>query len=115
MSKFKHPADEYLEDFAEDRFYGERTWNVLEQEPANLYKLDYTDPIPQLRLWASEDDGTRLGSANSIPNRSSAGFWPLAIGGLIGGLLAAKLGAGLLVPFGVIGGMLLGSFISRRG
>ena len=36
----KHPADEFREDLAADRLYGERTWNLLEREPFASHNLD---------------------------------------------------------------------------
>ncbi len=119
MGEVKHPAQEYLEDFANDRFYGERSWNVLEQEPASLYKLERADePTPPLRLWGSEVLESRAESTHVSPmnhRRTNAAFLPLALGALAGGLMAARFGGVVLAPFGAIAGMLLASNLSRRG
>ena len=116
MSQGQHPADEYLEDFAEDRFYGERAWNVLEQEPASLYKLDPVQPAP-LRLWGgravAKKDSTHPAKPISMA-RVNAEFLPLALGAMLGGLIAARLGGGLLIPFGVIVGLICGAALPRR-
>ena len=116
MSQSQHPADEYLEDFAEDRFYGERAWNVLEQEPASLYKLTPAQPVP-LRLWGGHALEARS-STNSVKPvsaaRANAGFVPLALGALLGGLIAAWLGGGLLTLLGVIAGLICGAALPRR-
>ena len=116
MSQGQHPADEYLEDFAENRFYGERAWNVLEQEPASLYKLNPVQPAP-LRLWGGravkEKDSTHRAKPISV-TRANAGFLPLALGAILGGLIATRLGGGLLIPFGVIVGLICGAALPRR-
>ena len=116
MSQGQHPADEYLEDFAEDRLYGERSWNVLEQEPASLYKLDPVQPTP-LRLWGGRALETRVSTDSATPAsvaRAGAGYLPLALGALLGGLIAAGFGGGLLVPLGVIAGLICGAALPRR-
>ena len=116
MNQGQHPADEYLEDFAEDRFYGERAWNVSEQEPASLYKLDPVQPAP-LQLWGGRaleaQDSTHSAKPISA-TRVNAGFLPLALGAILGGLIAARLGGGLLIPFGVIAGLICGAALPRR-
>ena len=116
MKQGQHPADEYLEDFAEDRFYGERAWNVSEQQPASLYKLDPVQPAP-LRLWGGHSleakDSTHPAKLISAA-QANAGFLPLALGAILGGLIAARLGGGLLIPFGVIVGLICGAALPRR-
>lgn len=116
MSQGQHPADENLEDFAENRFYGERAWNVSEQEPASLYKLDPVHPDP-LRLWGGRALET-IDSTHPVKPisaaRANAGFLPLALGAILGGLIAARLGGGLLIPFGVIVGLICGAALPRR-
>ena len=116
MNRSQHPADEYLEDAAEDRFYGERAWNVLEQEPASLYKLDATKP-PSLRLWGGDSHEPRAGVSGKkqiSAARANAGFLPLAIGGVIGALVAGVLGHGWLVPFGAIAGIFGAAVLTSR-
>jgi hypothetical protein len=116
MNQGQHPADEYLEDAAEDRFYGERAWNVLEQEPASLYKLEATKP-PPLRLWGGDAHTARdsMSSKKQIRTaQANAGFLPLAIGGVIGALLAALFGRGWLAPFGAIAGILCAAAMTSR-
>jgi hypothetical protein len=106
----KHPADEWAEDSAADRFYGERTWNVLEREPFTSFEPEKQAPFPLGVSWTAPDSDRRAQPSKSgTLARADRGFWVLALGGLIGGLLAHRLGGWVLLLPGVLVGMVVAS------
>jgi hypothetical protein len=105
----KHPADEFREDLAADRFYGERTWNLLEREPFASHNLDRRGQMLPLEIpWLKDRSST--GRAATSSRGAMRGFWFTALGISIGAFVGVRF-VGIL---GLIPGAFLGAWLVAR-
>ena len=106
----KHPADELNEDLAADRFFGERTWNLLEQEPLVSHNPERIGQMLPLEFPWLDNRPCVTEEARSSPQGLMGGFWWLALG--IG--LGALIGVRLLGVIGLFAGAVFGASMASR-
>ena len=104
----KHPADEYQQDMAADRFYGERDWNPLESDFIASYTPERQGQLLPLELpWLKTKLTTKKSSGLS---GAMGGFWITTIGLVVGAFVGVEV-AGIV---GLLIGAWLGTWIVAR-